>query len=200
MKSKNNTYNRNNQLARLPIQCCRFFSGNEYKFYDYLLYRNNNTKWQYYISDITQNLGVDKRTVLRLCKNGKERGFLLQDKFDHYHLNYSGLHDFIWSEIDKQVGDNLSSLGDTITPAGDNLSSLGDKNTPTEVTKIHHTSINKRIKKEERNKSIKNISNSKIYSNPNSDLTDNDYCDKLLHQIKNTSVFVSLSKDEKQSG
>lgn len=174
--------NRDERLNRLPVEVAAHLTGNEYKFADYVMYRGALNRYQIYTTTMVKELGMDKSTVLKLCKNFKERGWLKQDDDKHYHLDYGVAHRWIWEVLDgkpatKSKAQDFPQRGGNIQPSavensdqtdggnlplrfgGENPPASGGKNPPDLVENSDPTSNREEIEKELVKEDSKNISN-----------------------------------------
>jgi len=166
---------RDERLNRLPIQAAAHLTGNEYKFADYVIFRGALDGYQIYTTTMASELGMDKSTVLKLCKSFKERGWLKQDDEKHYQLDYGVAHQMILKILDgkpakkskvkttiqdtPQRGGNIqpSAVEKSLQMAGGNLPprfggeippSSGGEKPPALVENLHPISNRKEIGKE----------------------------------------------------
>ena len=140
MKTTNIGLNKNKRLPRIPIQAGAKLSGNEYKFLDYNLFRDNLNNYQIHISTMVKELGMSKMTVLRLCDQYKQTGILYQDANGFYHLDYEKTELYIYSLIETPLVTNLDQTGNNLIPTGNNLVPTGNKIRPELVSNCYHTS------------------------------------------------------------
>jgi len=124
-----------------PIQTLPHLSGNEFGFLCWLLFRTMLEGYKIHISTLVKELGMDKKTVIKLCKGFLQRGFLTQDEYGHYHFVYATCHQWINKIIETRTGGEIPpELVEKFPQAGGNIPPTGGESPPELVEKRDHTS------------------------------------------------------------
>ena len=147
-------------FTSIPIETMNKFSPSEYMILNYMLFRKNLSKWNFYISDLVKNTGLSKGSIFNVLKKFKVKNYVLQDHWKHYHLNYTTIHsDFLRMIEDTKNERQVQKMNDADTKNERQVQKMNDVGTKNEHT-CSNTSSNLEVyKKSTKLEVIENFSN-----------------------------------------